>query len=607
MKNLDLLQNEIGLMIDGNDKKKSTFGAILTIFIIILTIISIMVFGEDMIKKINPKSSYSKNFQELNNLNFSGNFPLMVTLVQRGAKKLPEHEKYFDISFYNIFLSQNVVNDTVPFTKRQYLSGNCKKEDLNGYYEDFNSVISPTDIDYFYCLKQNQKIEIFGTIGQRNNTYMAILINKCINSTSNFSNINNSNDKTEIICKSPKEIEDALENIFISIYTIDYYVDVSDYVNPAKPYVRNQIIPISFLIYKRQYIYYKNIDIVTDKGWIFPENLVESKYQLDFTNSEIFFSRSVAFTPDTVSEITIAISRLKDVYKRSYYKIQNLAADVGGILKSILVISFFLNYYANRPIIEEDLFFSLFSSYNLDKNELNDFSEKIKNVKIKEKNINTSKNKNTLDYFYKKIKLENIKNLNDGNNISSSINILNNHGDSNKYLPKLDINNINLGEINLKDEKSCYTINNNCIKNNFIVNKPKIFNNIKKNTFISSIPENNMIQRLSLDRNKDETCSENFKNEIFTHLEFIKNKHKIIPSINLIKKNKNDLNYFKVIFFFCLRYHERQKISYVNSVLAKYLDVKNLLKHLNSIILLKNIFLEDKSKIISYLKDNPLL
>lgn len=460
LNNFDFLQNEVGLMIEGEERKRTPFGAILTLLIIVMTFVASLFFGEDIIQKRNPKSSFSKFFQEYNYLNLTNNFPIVISLVQRGAVKINNFRQYFDIAFVNFDTPMRTANQTLnsSFNYEKYNSGKCQKEDLLQYENEFRSSMNPNDLDYFFCLKQNQNLQIHGSIGQPNNSYIAILINKCQNKTRsstlnlkkfnipnrNLFNANisstlanstnqknglndstngsdkdtrkgdsdldldsdkdiestvnnnksiysqnnvisfdtiysNNYDSEEIICKPQSEIERAFENVFISLYHIDFYIDVRDFEKPVKPYVRNQIIPISYLIYKRQYLYFKNIEILTDKGSIFPDGVMESKYQVDYTNSEIFFSRSVAFTPFTVAEITISLSRLKDVYNRSYYKIQNLAADVGGILKFILVVFVFVNYLVNRPLIEQDLFSTLFNYQSL---ENKDFAEYFRQIKL---------------------------------------------------------------------------------------------------------------------------------------------------------------------------------------------------------------------------------
>jgi len=63
-----------------------------------------------------------------------------------------------------------------------------------------------------------------------------------------------------------------------------------------------------------------------------------------------FFNYDVATTPNTISEMAFTTTQIKDVYNRSYYKVQNLAADVGGVIKFIMIIFTFLNQFLGHRV-----------------------------------------------------------------------------------------------------------------------------------------------------------------------------------------------------------------------------------------------------------------
>ena len=148
---------------------------------------------------------------------------------------------------------------------------------------------------------------------------------------------------------------------------MDSYFDNNNYETPQHFYKNSFSIPLSSSVYKRQFIYVKNIDYFTDYGLIFEDEQQVSVYQVDSATADLYFNSAAALTPNTLSEMSITIKNIKDVYSRKYYKLQNLAADLGGVLKAVLIVSVFFNKIISEPMLNNYIYDSLFGYTNLNK------------------------------------------------------------------------------------------------------------------------------------------------------------------------------------------------------------------------------------------------
>jgi hypothetical protein len=346
---VDLIGNRIGFKIENSFYFKSVFGGTLTIILAMVSISTLVNFGLPLFTRTNPKVTSTNSYEELPYINLTTNFPLAVNVVKRGAIPLENFESYYNITMisYNTKMNDGLPKVTLtPINMRI-----CKEEDFQGRLSQFNKIANPVNFSQYFCLPSNQNLEIYGVIGTTNVNYLALLINKCTNGS-------------QIICKKDEEITSQFQNLFIQYISSDYYFDSKNNTLPGQIYFKSTNIPITSDFYKRTYFYYQNVEYSTDGGYIFESEEKLNYYHLDSYKEQIFFTKSAAFTPYTLSEITITLNPIKTVYFRSYYKLQQLAADMGGIIKAILIVFNFVN--------------SIVGKFNLQKKTLNDL--KLENV-----------------------------------------------------------------------------------------------------------------------------------------------------------------------------------------------------------------------------------
>jgi hypothetical protein len=340
LKSIDLIGNQIGIMKDGHYKNKSVFGGILTIILSFLSLSAFINFGLQIVEKKNPKVMTGNLFELSPFLNLSKNFPLIVNVIQRGAIPLDDFQTYYNITMVNFYQTmENGIPKKVLTPMKMRI---CQEEDFLNQKKDFLSVANPSNSLYYFCLPQDQIIQLWGSIGTSDNNYLALLINKCQNGT-------------DIICKSDSIITSKFSNMFVQLLVRDFYFDHNNNTNAEQKYLKAINIPISSDFYKRAYLYFRNVDYNTDNGLIFESFETKTFYQLDSFKEVIFFSKSAAFYPYTLAEISLTMAPLKMILTRNYYKVQNLAADVGGIVKIFTMILSFFNEFIMRKYLNFEL------------------------------------------------------------------------------------------------------------------------------------------------------------------------------------------------------------------------------------------------------------
>jgi hypothetical protein len=292
----DLIGNRIGLKIKNEFYHKSFLGGMLTLILGILTFVATISFGMQIVYKTNLKVIRTEDYESLPYMNLTGNFPMVVNVVKRGAFALENFNKYYNISVINY--NQINTNGTPVVTLTEKKMRICEDPDFNGRKKQLLEVANPSNISLYYCLQQDQNLEIYGQMGTRKVNYLAILIKRCVNGT-------------DVICKPKETIDAQFANMFVQFISSDYYFDSTNYNEPGQIYFKSTNIPITSNFYKRAYLYYHNVDYITDSGLIFQSDNKRRYYQFDSYKEVIFFDKSAAFTPETIAEVTITASVFK--------------------------------------------------------------------------------------------------------------------------------------------------------------------------------------------------------------------------------------------------------------------------------------------------------
>ena len=231
----------------------------------------------------------------------------------------------------------------------------CDKISDETQFKDFKNSYN---LSNFYCLSPHQdnnpsgmtKDDVYlqdswGFIGFR---MIQIKIYECKNTT------------TEMNCGKQEEIDNFVNNSTLTYYTFDTYVQTSNYSYPISSGIKEYF----YYPNKNNYLaitdYIKHVEVDSDDGYIFNNNRVRTSYAHDHMYENIMTPN----TRDYFVSLTFQLSNEKDGYQRKYYKLPDLAGQIGGIYKAVFVIFIILSHFYNENSMYENLFNHFFEVEN---------------------------------------------------------------------------------------------------------------------------------------------------------------------------------------------------------------------------------------------------
>ena len=443
----------------GSKIHRSKIGGVLTILAYSACIFFACYFSIDAIYKRNPTSYFFQKF-----IHDAGYLYLNSTMFHFVELLDPDDNVVMDERSWMIFGTETYIDDFLldfNISKESHWNyGLCNDNDIKefkdinedpqflkawcirGYWNaSINKYFTTEDQDYIPpYVAHGTGSKILKNIGY------GLYVAKCQNTP--FRNY----------CKSMKEINEELKKLLrIKVSVIDNNFDVTLYNNPIVPYFLDIKSHLTGETFSHNNLNFNPVSIQTNDGFVFNNNKPTSSYVLDF-NSKIYYDKS---NSTLLSGWYFLITNLCQTYSRTYPKIQDALANVGGALKAILIVAEIINFLFNQWRIILDvqyeceklgLDYTFFDKNNMNKN---NFNLKFKNQKIsflkkngpninndydKNKNssqiplspVNSSNNKNLFENNKKKINnYINSNDENDSNNKNSNEN-QNNKKKSNK-------------------------------------------------------------------------------------------------------------------------------------------------------------------------------
>ena len=432
MKMFDILGSRIFFYYKNNSIIKSNFGGLITLLTGILLALLLLGFGRDFFKRTNPtfipKTESPEEFPQIiiNNKNLSFAFTLEDT---DGLPKRNDSIFYIDFNYWGYVKDENgifqkVVEELLPVS-------NCEAK----HFGDEN-IFEKKGFASWACPDFNN-ITLGGDFGANFVYYLRIEVKLC--PTNGF------NPRTGVKCGSEEDRINFMSNrVFFSTITQHVLVNPSNYNSPLTyDYLYSYKLLIDGFI-KRQAIYFQRYKVESDFGWILQTSKIQEILGQNYIVSDFVLENEKINYFDTM----IYVDKNINSYRREYIKVQKLAAEVGGILKLVIMLSqIIIQTYSNlimkiefsNEYIEQNEFNKIFSdkiieetqfknkfnfiSCNINNNEINNNSSIAISKGIGIENTILSKSKKNISIFKPEILKENSNALKSNiEEISSNIN-----------------------------------------------------------------------------------------------------------------------------------------------------------------------------------------
>ena len=292
----------------------------------------------------------------------------------------------------------------------------------NNFYKDEDIIENNlrVPLDLFYCTEPNAT-SIMGNWGAPTYVNLRVEFKKCHNTTMNKNH-----------CKSPQEIDEVIQNGYLSLDFTNYNVNPKNFTQPLTRMWLNEYNLLNANSSLEYSINLLPMMFYSDSGLLFEDNKIFRGLYYDMR----IFNRN---TPsDYICSFNFQGNTGATVYLRSYVKIQTVLTQIGGFIKALMLAGYVIS--------------TLFSKNHY----LISYLQEIASIEETNQNLN-----------------ENIKNKNHG--VSSNVNIiqnscvqLKNQMMFNQRIFPIDTNKIQ------KKENFNFEVNNEATQNFHNLNNPNM-------------------------------------------------------------------------------------------------------------------------------------
>ena len=167
-------------------------------------------------------------------------------------------------------------------------------------------------------------------------------------------------------CKTETQIKDYVKNHYLRFYMVDHYPDVYNYKKPFSKYLYNIDTTLSSGSYTYNHINFNPAKIVTHDGLFFDHDVDEIGYIFDQNAQETgaYEGAYVAFY--------FWLKNTLVIYERTYKKIQDVLAEIEGMIDLVIFIATIINNFVADFITLRDTSHVLFElrSKNINRTEI---------------------------------------------------------------------------------------------------------------------------------------------------------------------------------------------------------------------------------------------
>lgn len=556
---IDMFGVKPKLMYNNSSRYNSILGGFLSILVGITFALGFYAFGKEIFLKQLPTTIFSNEYytspERFNLTNDKFNFFIGIENIN--------FEYYIDPSIINVKLVFNNItklkspNGDISF---KYESLELKTEpcDIERHFGNLAQLFKDQPLKQLLCVdpEDHKKMFLEGAFGQDHYNNIQIQLSACENSTIPGSPI----------CKPEEFIKKYLSGGFFALNVIDTIYNPKNYTNVNEYILRDFFTTLSNSYFKEFTFFFRNVDFVTDRGFLIEDQNVEKFLSLE-TARELIDLRS---TPKTFFNANFRLSNFKDKHLRRYIKVQEVVAQIGGLIKGIILfITIIYSAYAK-------------TEYYLElANSLYFFSQVDSKINVSDQEM---PRKNIFEYNKSCIRmLDNatntgMKNLNLEQNITTN-NYIESHSLPNPHVQKNKFKKVETLSILLEDDKNFKSLKFSLPLLKILkIILPVDFKNKKiifAKNLIKSIQANNNIENL-LRLFEDFSQLKNFLlNEDQTRLFNLNSKIHVYDGSELeeISLNKQDVGILKEIE--SLQVNDVISINIKNQLLGKISHIFN--------------------------------
>lgn len=284
-------------------------------------------FGKDIISKSRPITRLSEQYIEFSKVNLE-DIPFAIKFVDRQGAQIKNIEKYVKFNPMMYYLSMDKQTGKQITTLTNLFMNKCLDLKLKDKIKHvFNEKSVP--MGESICLNPSKEQYMNGTIIENSSPYIMIEYASPVSSFFYiyFTECSGSE------CASKEEMNKVLNEFYIIIYFFDNYINLNNNKEPAQPFLNSMTKSLSNKLQKQIFFKFTNTFISTDSGFMMEDISIQNITQLKEMTNDIYNTDVGEFF-----RLYFESPRFSNYHNRRYVKIQDIIANVGGLIKFLILI-----------------------------------------------------------------------------------------------------------------------------------------------------------------------------------------------------------------------------------------------------------------------------
>lgn len=326
---LDFLSVEPRLYVKGKNRYVTSIGISLSILSMTILIVISIFFLYFFLDNQDLNVLFMNGVDETQKVMDFEQKPFFFRLVDIQEKTIDPRLATFSMYYYFIGSSVKKIQlETEQCSYDKHISSEEGKKLI------INSIGS-RNFSSYVCIKPHLYNLNISSQNSSSYGYFNLYVSECTNTTSN----NNS-------CLPRDEIKKQLisKNFYLDMLSPSIAVDHYNVTHPFTNIINSRLMKMFPDMYYWYTYYYKYTTYESDEGIVFRNKKNWADFKFDISQREVLPALTgTSQVPNTFTLIQINIDRTGyDAYKRSYPKLQQVFANIGGFAKIVLTISSFI-------------------------------------------------------------------------------------------------------------------------------------------------------------------------------------------------------------------------------------------------------------------------
>ena len=345
IKSIDAVGKGTSLTYNGSNIIKTYFGGVLTLIIAILMSASVIFFSRELFQRKSPLSTTSQRAVLEDSIKVK-EFPIMFTVSDGSTLSIHNNPSFKrEVEIKGILHELLHPDSEVKLKRYKFNFKDCNMSEFGENGLKMNELA--LDIEEKLCIDYNSLIDFEGNkptkdlifndaLGNRGSSFIIIYFKAC-------------NENSDPGCLDSIKKRGGFK---VNIFFLETFLDLSNYSDPVNYRYVVKNFDVSIGLYVRQFVTFQWHHLETDDGWIF-ENIYSNKFIQ--TESIVRAVSSYNHTNRYLFSFILQTSLLRTVTSRSYLKVPELLANLGGFFKIIISFSKFLASFFSESVLYADL------------------------------------------------------------------------------------------------------------------------------------------------------------------------------------------------------------------------------------------------------------